>query len=401
MAEAAGVKLNKTSAGAGGLESSLLRDTCRLPESLTGVRAAWEPGGLWAVLACCVLQPRELRDRLSYPKTALPGTPNGEDGKAAHTFSHATRAHSTCYIPPHVCTHSMAHTLTRNRVVTSTCFHMQYTHTHDMLSHNMLPHETCSPIHVHVFKMCAHTLPIHTHSYSHMHTHGCLDTHRPTVTHLCPPLDAQTHPCTDRKTQAGPQRNKPRPHHTHDHLPKTHTTQEHTQEESYPVSHMDNPQKSTMHTGKDTGRATPATHTCLGAYTGSGVRTKSPPPALASTGPPTRWQVNQGAHPGQGYPDPGSSAVVPAQPSSLSPLQGPVKQHHQQIKSECAKIKPKGCDKAIPFPQDSALTQVLLSAINIFILILKDISITSLALDPARRYLACWAALWPHWAARG
>lgn len=157
-------------------KSTLLRDTCRLPESLAGVRAAWESGGLWAVRACCVLQPRELRDRPSYPKTALPGTPNGEDGKAAHTLSHATRAHSTCYTPSHVCTHSMAHTLTRNGWSHQHAFTCN-THAHDMLSHNMLLHDTCSPIHVHMFKMRAHTLPLHTHAHTHTCTHKVAWTH--------------------------------------------------------------------------------------------------------------------------------------------------------------------------------------------------------------------------------
>ena len=188
-----------------------------------------------------------------------------------------------------------AHTawLTRSRTMGWSHQHAFTCNTH---THMTCSHTTCSPTRHALLVMCTCSKCVlthsqYTHTLIHMHTHGCLDTHRPTVTHLCPPLDAHTHPRTDRKTQAGPQRNKPRPHHTHDHLPKTHTTQEHTQEESYPVSHMDNPPKSTMHTGKDTRRATPATHTCLGAYTGSGVRTKSTPPALASTGPPTRWQV--------------------------------------------------------------------------------------------------------------
>lgn len=262
------------------------------------------------MLACCVLRPRELRDRLSDPKTALPGTPNGEDGKAAHTLSHATRAHSTRCIPSHVCTHSMAHTLTRNGVVTSTCFHMQHTRTQ-----HAPPRDTLSYSCARVQNACSHTPITHTRSYSHMHTHGCLDTHRPTVMHLCPPQDAHTNPRTDRKTQAGPQRNKPRPHHTHDHLPKTHTTQEHTQEESYPVSHVDKPRKTTMHTGKDTRRATPAAHTCLGAYTGSGERTKSPPPALASTGPPTRWQV-RALTLGRGIQTPGAAPSFQPSPAA-------------------------------------------------------------------------------------
>lgn len=53
MAQAAGVKLNQTSAGAGGFKRALSSDICRFPESLAGVRAAWESGGLWAVQAGC------------------------------------------------------------------------------------------------------------------------------------------------------------------------------------------------------------------------------------------------------------------------------------------------------------------------------------------------------------
>lgn len=151
----------------------------------------------------------------------------GEDGKAAHTLSHATRVHSTRYILSHVCTHSRAHTLTCNGVVTSTCFHMQHTRSHNMLSHNILPHKTCSPIHVHVFKMHARTLPLHTCSYSHMHTHGCLDTHRPTVMHLCPPQDAQIHPRTDRKRREDHREISPDPT-TPMTTSQRHTTQEHT-----------------------------------------------------------------------------------------------------------------------------------------------------------------------------
>lgn len=101
----------------------------------------------------------------------------------------------------------------------------------------------------------------------------------------------------------------------------------------------------------------------------------------------SQWTPGPGTHPGQNCPDTGS-AVLPALAQQPEPTLRACQQHYQQIKSECAKIKPKGCDKPVPFPQDSALTQVLLSAINIFILILKDISITSLALNPARRYLA-------------
>ena len=151
----------------------------------------------------------------------------GEDGKAAHTLSHTTRVHSTRYILSHVCTHSRAHTLTCNGVVISTCFHMQHTCSHNMLSHNILPHKTCSPIHVHVFKMHARTLPLHTCSYSHMHTHGCLDTHRPTVMHLCPPQDAQIHPRTDRKCREDHREISPDPT-TPMTTSQRHTTQEHT-----------------------------------------------------------------------------------------------------------------------------------------------------------------------------
>lgn len=291
----------------------------------------------------------------------------------------------------------MAHTLTRNGVVTSTCFRMQHTHAHNMLSHNTLPHKTCSPIHVHVFKMYAHTLPLHTRLYSHMHTHGWLDTHRPTVTHLCPPQDAQIHPRTDRKRRQDHRETSPDPT-----TPMT-TSQRHTQLKNthrvIPSLTRGQPPKShNAHRKRHTEGHTRHTH-----LAGCTYRLRSMNKVTASCSRVHRSShpmAGPSAHPGQGYPDPGSSAVIPAQPGSLSPLQGPVKQHHQQIKSECAKIKPKGCDKAVPFPQDSALTQVLLSAINIFILILKDISITSLALDPARRYLACWATLRPHWAAR-
>ena len=155
-----------------------------------------------------------------------------------------------------------------------------------------------------------------------------------------------------------------------------------------------------MHAEKDTRRPTPATHTWLDAYKGTGTHTQSQPPALTPTGTPHRWQV-LALTLGRGVQTQAAAPSFQPQPGSLSPLQGPVTQHHRQVKSECAKIKPKGCDKAVPFPQDSALTQVLLSAINIFILILKDISITSLALHPARRYLACWATRRSHWAARG
>ena len=86
-------------------KSTLLRDICRLPESLTGVRAAWESSGLWAVLAGCALQPRELRDRLSHPKTALPGTPNGRGWESStHTHTqHVCTRHVTFF---HMCAHT-------------------------------------------------------------------------------------------------------------------------------------------------------------------------------------------------------------------------------------------------------------------------------------------------------
>lgn len=410
MAQAAGAKLNNTTAGAEWVQNgAILRGTWRFPEPLTAVRARWESGSLSTVLAHCILEPRKVCDRLSYPKTALPGTPNGRGWESA---THALTCNTCTLDMLHSLTCVHAHTawLTLSHAMGAHMQHAFMFNMHTTHSHTTYSSTRHSPLHM---SMCSnacshtHTLLLHTRSYSHVHTHGCMDGHTPTQTHthapMCPSkmlthIHAQIEKDTQGHRETCPDPDPATPMTTSQR--QKDNTERHTHKESHPVSHVDSPCKAVMHAEKDTRRPKPATHTWLDAYKGTGTHTQSQPPALMPTGPPHRWHV-LALTLGRGVQ---TQAAVPSfqpQPGSLSPLQGPVTQHHRQVKSECAKIKPKGCDKAVPFPQDSALTQVLLSAINIFILILKDISITSLALQPARRYLACWATRRPYWAARG
>ena len=172
--------------------------TWRFPESLTGVGARWESGSLSTVLAHCILEPRKVCDRLSYPKTALPGTPNGRGWESA------THAPSTCYILSHVCTHTQ-HGLRSHMQWVLTC-NMPSRATHTCTQHALTQHTrprdtlpyTCACVQMH-----AHTL---THAYyTHGHTHTCThtavwmhtDPHRPTVTHPCAPPRC-SHPSAHR-----------------------------------------------------------------------------------------------------------------------------------------------------------------------------------------------------------
>lgn len=84
---------------------------------------------------------------------------------------------------------------------------------------------------------------------------------------------------------------------------------------------------------------------------------------------------------------PSSVPAVTAQPGSWDPSERARPAAAAAQKRLVCKNKWKGCATWRPFPQDSELTQVLLCNKH-FQSNFKDISITSLALAPARRYLA-------------
>ena len=209
-------------------KSTLFRDLCRLPESLTGVRATWESGSLWAVLAGCVLQPRELRDRLSHPKTALPGTPNGRGWESStHTLTHNTCALNTLH--SFTCVHtqqgSYAHMQWGGHI--NMFSHATYMLTQHAITQHTPPQDMLSYSCARVQNACSHTPITHMLILTHAHTwlsgHPQTHSHAPVSSPRC--SDTSTH---RQKMQGGPQRNKPRPHHTHDHLPKTYNSRTHT-----------------------------------------------------------------------------------------------------------------------------------------------------------------------------
>lgn len=268
---------------------------------------------------------------------------------------------------------STAHTLLCNVGSVHTLSYVA--HTCKIHAHNSLCHVTPSSMQAHMFKCIQFThLCVDTHAYTHTHTpltctHGCLRPHRPTShTPTCLlkiHTSTQTedtegqdpHPATPMATSEDTQ--------THTQLMSAHTEigrdphsiscmdgshSHHTHRERHMESHTGH-----AYIGLDTQRGT-RTHTDTRTHTHT--YTQSQAPALTS---PKSSQPSTcpHTHPGQLLP-PLRSRPRLLEVSRHSPALRARQQHHRQIKSECAKIKAKGCDKAVPFPQDSELTQVLL-----------------------------------------
>lgn len=336
------VKLNRTfSAGAGRLtvppSAALFQRFQRFQNLWTGAGAG---GSLDAFQQCwphCVLEPRVTQDDCA-------GVPNAR-GRERCTLSHMQHVHTQ-----HVLIHSLTDALTQCAL---------YSHMQCMLTH-VLTRDTHEPM-THS-PVCAHVLQctcLHTHRYTLSHTHTHRYTDPQSGTHV-PPQEAHIHPCRRKKapekhtrsTQlATPITTSQRPARTDPE--NTHFTQEHIHTKIHAQSPAWTATKATMHT---------KTH--RKPHTGPDAHTHKVTTSCFHTPKSSQRTVGPGTHPGQDCPDTGHT-VLPALAQQPEPTLRAYQQHHQQIKSECAKIKPKGCDKAVPFPQDSALTQVLLSAINI------------------------------------
>lgn len=115
-----------------------------------------------------------------------------------HTHSHTQHVHTrhAAFLP--MCAHTVW--LTRSHAMGWSHRHAFTCNTH---AHNMLPHETRSPIHVHVFKMRAHTHPLHTHAHTHTCTHMAAWTHTDPQSCTCvlPKMLTQIHAQTEKHRQ--------------------------------------------------------------------------------------------------------------------------------------------------------------------------------------------------------
>lgn len=162
----------------------------RSPQTSAGFPSLWPESGPRGNPAACgqcrpaVLQPRELRDRLSYPKTALPGTPNGR-GRESSTHTLTRNVHTRHVTFFHMCAHtawlihshamgwSHQHAFACNTHTHTTCSHT----THSPTRHALLFMYTCSK--------CMLTHSHYTHAYTHTCTHMAGWTHTDPQSRTC------------------------------------------------------------------------------------------------------------------------------------------------------------------------------------------------------------------------
>lgn len=293
-----------------------------MPSALRGSHqaGAGAAGGAQPPSLCAVLVPTRL------VSASCPGGSAGAlDARALRALTRSTRC---AYRPSHACARSP-----------STAHPQQA----------LTPRRTRAPRTLpHTFMVKGTLACSHTRMYVHSQMHT------PDNAHVVgTPATTRTRSHTP-KMHTHTQKTTTQPHQGH--LLRTSTERQdnprtHAQPRSRPISHMDDPQSHDAHREPHREPRTQTQDTHMKSQPGHS------PWAAPALSPPIEA--------------PGSMRRSPAR--QPEPLRGP-SAAPRHIKSECAKIKAKGCDTAVPFPQDSTLTQVLLCNKH-FILILKTLAL--------------------------